>query len=72
MKLVDFAFKAIKNGEKDIDVRLNDEKRENLKQEIVFMPMLAFSDAQYNAQCIKSSILLSFFICLKLNVNSVN
>ncbi len=31
MKLVDFAFKAIKNGEKDIDVRLNDEKRENLK-----------------------------------------
>ncbi len=27
MKLVDFAFKAIKNKEKDIEVRLNDEKR---------------------------------------------
>ena len=31
MKLVDFAFKAIKNGEKDIEVRLNDEKRRNIK-----------------------------------------
>ena len=28
MKLVDFAFRAIKNGEKDIEVRLNDEKRQ--------------------------------------------
>ncbi len=27
MKLVDFAFKAIKNKEKDIEIRLNDEKR---------------------------------------------
>ena len=27
MRLVNFAFKAIKNGEKDIEVRLNDEKR---------------------------------------------
>lgn len=27
MRLVDFAFKAIKNGGKDIEVRLNDEKR---------------------------------------------
>ena len=27
MKLVDFAFKAIKNKEKDIELRLNDEKR---------------------------------------------
>jgi ASC-1-like (ASCH) protein len=27
MRLVDFAFKAIKNKEKDIEVRLNDEKR---------------------------------------------
>lgn len=27
MRLVDFAFKAIKKGEKDIEVRLNDEKR---------------------------------------------
>ena len=27
MRLVDFAFNAIKNGEKDIEVRLNDEKR---------------------------------------------
>ena len=27
MKLVDFAFEAIKNGEKDIEVRLNDKKR---------------------------------------------
>ncbi len=31
MKLVDFAFKAIKNGEKDIEVRLNDEKRSKIK-----------------------------------------
>ena len=28
MRLVDFAFKAIKNKEKDIEVRLNDEKRQ--------------------------------------------
>ena len=28
MKLVDFAFKAIKNKDKDIEVRLNDEKRQ--------------------------------------------
>ena len=28
MKLVDFAFKAIKNKEKDIELRLNDEKRQ--------------------------------------------
>ena len=27
MRLVDFAFKAIKNKEKDIELRLNDEKR---------------------------------------------
>ena len=27
MKLVDFAFKAIKNRKKDIELRLNDEKR---------------------------------------------
>ena len=27
MKLVDFAFDAIKNGTKDIEIRLNDEKR---------------------------------------------
>lgn len=27
MKLVDFAFNAIKNKEKDIEIRLNDEKR---------------------------------------------
>lgn len=27
MRLVDFAFKAIKNREKDIELRLNDEKR---------------------------------------------
>lgn len=31
MRLVDFAFKAIKNGEKDIEVRLNDEKRSKIK-----------------------------------------
>ena len=31
MKLVDFAFKAIKNGDKDIEVRLNDEKRRKIK-----------------------------------------
>lgn len=31
MKLVDFAFKAIKNNEKDIEVRLNDEKRRLIK-----------------------------------------
>ena len=31
MKLVDFAFKAIKKGEKDIEVRLNDEKRRKIK-----------------------------------------
>ena len=28
MKLVDFAFKAIKNKDKDIEIRLNDEKRQ--------------------------------------------
>ena len=28
MKLVDFAFKAIKKKEKDIELRLNDEKRQ--------------------------------------------
>ena len=28
MRLVDFAFNAIKNKEKDIEVRLNDEKRQ--------------------------------------------
>ena len=28
MKLVDFAFNAIKNKEKDIELRLNDEKRQ--------------------------------------------
>ena len=28
MRLVDFAFKAMKNGEKDIEIRLNDEKRQ--------------------------------------------
>ena len=28
MKLVDFAFNAIKDGKKDIEVRLNDEKRQ--------------------------------------------
>ena len=31
MRLVDFAFRAIKNGEKDIEVRLNDEKRQLIK-----------------------------------------
>ena len=31
MKLVDFAFQAIKNGDKDIEVRLNDEKRSKIK-----------------------------------------
>lgn len=31
MKLVDFAFQAIKNGNKDIEVRLNDEKRRKIK-----------------------------------------
>ena len=31
MKLVDFAFQAIKNGDKDIEVRLNDEKRRKIK-----------------------------------------
>ena len=31
MKLVDFAFNAIKSGRKDIEVRLNDEKRRLLK-----------------------------------------
>lgn len=28
MRLVDFAFKEIKSGKKDIEVRLNDEKRQ--------------------------------------------
>lgn len=38
MRLVDFAFKAIKNGEKDIEVRLNDEKRRliNVNDTILF------------------------------------
>ena len=38
MKLVDFAFKAVKNGEKDIEVRLNDEKRQliNVGDTIIF------------------------------------
>lgn len=31
MRLVDFAFNAIKNGEKDIEIRLNDEKRQLIK-----------------------------------------
>lgn len=31
MRLVDFAFAAIKNKEKDIEVRLNDEKRQKIK-----------------------------------------
>ena len=31
MRLVDFSFKAIKDGEKDIEVRLNDEKRSLIK-----------------------------------------
>lgn len=31
MRLVNFAFNAIKNGEKDIEVRLNDEKRQLIK-----------------------------------------
>ena len=31
MRLVDFAFKAIKNEEKDIEVRLNDLKRQQIK-----------------------------------------
>lgn len=31
MKLVDFAFKAIKEGKKDIEIRLNDEKRQLIK-----------------------------------------
>lgn len=31
MRLIDFAFNAIKNKEKDIEVRLNDEKRQKIK-----------------------------------------
>ena len=31
MKLVDFAFQKVKSGEKDIEVRLNDEKRQLIK-----------------------------------------
>lgn len=31
MRLVDFAFKEIKNGNKDIEVRLNDSKRQLIK-----------------------------------------
>ncbi len=31
MRLVDFAFKAMKDGRKDIEVRLNDEKRQLIK-----------------------------------------
>ena len=30
MKLVDFAFNAIKNREKNIELRLNDEKRSKI------------------------------------------
>ncbi len=33
MRLVDFAFNKIKNKEKDIEVRLNDEKRRLIKIE---------------------------------------
>ena len=38
MRLVDFAFNAIKNGEKDIELRLNDEKRRlvNIGDTIIF------------------------------------
>ena len=38
MKLVDFAFNAIKNKEKDIELRLNDEKRSliNVGDTIIF------------------------------------
>ena len=38
MKLVDFAFNMIKNGKKDIEVRLNDEKRQliNVGDRIIF------------------------------------
>lgn len=38
MKLVDFAFKAMKNKEKDIELRLNDEKRRkiNIDDIIIF------------------------------------
>ena len=38
MKLVDFAFNAIKNKEKDIELRLNDEKRKlvNIGDIIIF------------------------------------
>ena len=38
MKLVDFAFKSIKNGKKDIELRLNDEKRRlvNIGDTIIF------------------------------------
>lgn len=31
MRLVNFAFEAIKSGEKDIEIRLNDEKRQKIK-----------------------------------------
>ena len=31
MRLVDFAFREIKNGRKDIEVRLNDPKRQLIK-----------------------------------------
>lgn len=38
MRLVNFAFNAIKNGEKDIELRLNDEKRQliNIGDTIIF------------------------------------
>lgn len=38
MRLVDFAFKRIKNKEKDIELRLNDEKRRliNIGNNIIF------------------------------------
>ena len=30
IKLVDFAFNAMKNGKKDVELRLNDEKVKNI------------------------------------------
>ena len=38
MRLVDFAFKLIKSGQKDIEIRLNDEKRQllNIGDTIIF------------------------------------
>lgn len=40
MRLVDFAFNEIKNGKKDIEIRLNDEKR----QLINIGDMIEFTD----------------------------